>query len=160
MKRFFSSLFLSAFFAVVLFAADVAKPSQKNVYIFGVATSFTDSVAYITELQELEVYVLPNGFLADRSLYSLQFNNYLVAHQGLEGMTCAVFFGKKQSKMVKRYQRVFKRIRQANDVVLHRIATEDFRFEKEDWVEPTVEQQAVTETPDKEKAEKKSKKKR
>ena len=56
-----------------------AKPKKQRVYMFGVAQSFTDSVAVMTDLQGVDAYIMPNGFLADRSLYSLQFNNYLVA---------------------------------------------------------------------------------
>lgn len=143
MKRILFCVCLLVMAGGIVFAANTMKPRLQKVTLFGVATSFTDSVAYITDVQELEVYVMPNGFLADRSLYSLQFNNYLVAHQGREGMTCAIFFGKKRTRIEKRYQRVCKRIRQANDVVLYPLGTEHFRFEKEEWVDPVVTETIV-----------------
>ena len=86
-----------------------SKTRQQTVYIFGMATSFVDSVAYITEVQELNAYVQSNGFLADRSLYTLQLNNYFVGRQGQEHMTCAVFFKKKKASAEKARDKIRKK---------------------------------------------------
>ena len=135
-------LFLSLCLAVLAVAVAVGandKPRKAQVYMFGFAASMTDSVCVMTELQPVEVYLLPNGFLADRALYSLQLNNHLMtAGQMGENLTCAVFFDKNKPKAEKRFQKVNKRYRTSSDLTLKLLGQDEFRFLPEEWVEPEV----------------------
>lgn len=132
-------------------AAQNDKPQKMQVYMFGFAASMTDSVCVMTELQPVEVYLQSNGFLVDRSLYSLQLNNQLVNKKKLsENLTCAVFFDKNKSKAEKRYQKVRKRYRENSDLMLQILGGDEFMFQPEEWVEPeeiieNTEQTAITE---------------
>ena len=127
---------------IVLFAVPAlalgasSKPSKQHVYMFGVAASFVDSLCVMTDLQDVEAYVMPNGFLADRSLYSLQLNNHLVANQNCENLTCVVYFSKKKAKAEKKYQKLRKRYREDESVLLQQLGIDIFRFETEEWLEP------------------------
>lgn len=118
--------------------AGSTKPTRQRVYMFGFAASFTDSVAYMTDLQGVDAYVMPNGFLADRSLYSLQLNNHLVAKKQRENMTCVLFFNKNKAKLEKKYQKVRRKYRENHAVVLQPLGVDEFRFEPEEYIEPVV----------------------
>lgn len=122
--------------ATVSQAAKNDKPQKMQVYMFGFAASMTDSVCMMTELQPVEVYLQANGFLVDRTLYSLQLNNQLVNTMELsENLTCAVFFDKSKSKAEKHYQKVRKRYRDNSELTLKVLGVDDFMFVSEEWVE-------------------------
>ncbi len=117
--------------------AGAAKPECRRVYVFGFAASLTDSVAYITDIQTLDTaYVYKNGFLADRSLYSMQLNNYLLTTLHRDNMTCMVFFDAKRSKLEKKYLKVRKNYRTSHAVVLSPLGSDAFLFRCEEWIEP------------------------
>lgn len=140
MRRSVVLLLVSAFSLVAL-AATVA-PRRQQVYMFGCALSFNDSVVIMTDLQPVVAYMMPNGFLADRSLYSLQLNNYVVGQLQRENMTCAVFFDKKKTRLEKKYQKIRKKYRTGSDFVLQSLGVDAFRFQTEEWVDPIVEETA------------------
>lgn len=135
-RKFFLGILLVGFVAAV-FAA-TTKPTKQRVYMFGAALSFTDSVAVMTDLQAVDAYVMPNGFLADRSLYTLQFNNFLVTNQLREHMTCAVFFDKNKAKAEKKFQKVRKKYRESGHLDLQFVGVDIFRFEPEEWVDSEI----------------------
>ena len=115
--------------------------------MFGFAASHTDSVSVITDLQTVDAYVMTNGFLADRTLYGLQLNNFLLTNKGLQDMTCVVFFDKKKSKAEKKYQKIRKRYRSAPEVILQSLGVDVFRFQTEEWVDETITETLSTDTP-------------
>ncbi len=109
------------------------KGRKQQVYMFGVATSMNDSLTIITDLQTVLANVMPNGFISERSLYSLQLNNYLVGKQHRENMTCAVFFNKSKKKAEKKFQRVKKKFREKHGIVTQPLGKDMFQFEPEEW---------------------------
>ena len=154
MKRILLSLSLLAVMAVAIAAN--SQPRQQKVYMFGVAQSFTDSLAYITDIQEVDAYIMPNGFLSERSLYTLQLNNYLVTYRGREHMTCAVFFNTKKSKAEKKMDKVRKKYRKGFlGTKLIELRIDEFKFKPEEWVAPYVN--GDEEKPKEEKKKKKKK---
>ena len=135
MKRFLLSLSLLTVVAVAM--AGNTQPRHKKVYMFGVGQSFTDSLAYVTEVQEIEAYIMPNGFLSERSLYTLQLNNYLVAKRDREHMTCAVFFNTSKSKADKKLDKIRKKYRKGFlGTRLIELRIDEFQFKPEEWVAP------------------------
>ena len=140
MRRWLMGLLLVGLVAVVYGAT--AKPKKQRVYMFGVAQSFTDSVAVMTDLQGVDAYIMPNGFLADRSLYSLQFNNYLVAKMGQGRLTCAVFFDKNKAKAEKKFEKVRNKYRGMPNLILQSLGVDVFRFEPQEWVESEITETA------------------
>ncbi len=119
--------------------------------MFGIAASFTDSVAYITELQPIEVFVNSSGFLMDRSLYSLQLSNYFVTARQRENMTCAVFFNKNKAKAQKKYDKLRKKYNSKPTLSLETLNVDDFQFKQEEWVEEIITETSSTNTSKKKK---------
>lgn len=155
MKRICFSLYLVVAFSVAVLAAS-GKPKQQPVSMFGVGMSFVDSVVYITEVHPVEAFVMPNGFLADRSLYALQLSNHLSDKMGLNNTTCAVFFSTKPAKAEKKHAKLLKKYNRGfQGMALRLLRQDDFRFVPQEWVETIVE----TQTPNvKDKKEKNGKK--
>jgi len=116
------------------------EPMKRKIYMFGVAASFTDSVAFITDVQSIDsAYVHYNGFLADRTLYAAQLNNFMQVNEKRQNMTCVVFFNKNKSKLEKKYLKVKKKYRHDHGVSLMPLGRDVFQFKREDWVEPMAE---------------------
>lgn len=147
MRRTILAFTLLVVAALTLMAATV-KPRKERVYMFGIARSFTDSVVIMTDLQAVDAYIMPNDFLADRSLYSLQFNNHLVSKQMREHMTCAIFFNKNKAKAEKKYQKIRKSYRERNAVTLQSLGVDEFRFTPEEWVDSEIIETSPTESAD------------
>lgn len=121
-------------------AKSAVKPKPLKVYMFGFAASFVDSVAYMTDLQPIDANVYANGFLDARSLYTLQFNNFLTVNKKRENMTCAVFFNKDKAKAEKRFQKLRRRYRENEAIILTPVGVDEFKFKPEEYVEPVVEE--------------------
>jgi len=116
------------------------KPEKKRVYMFGFAASFTDSLAFQTEIQAVDsVWLLPNGFLVDRALYSLQLQ-YYVEGKGSTNSTATVFFAEKAYKLKKVWEKVRKRYEKADGVSLTIVPQTDFQFRPEQYNEPTIDE--------------------
>ena len=81
------------------------------IYIFGSAISFTDSLVYITDIQILDSAWLDdkNDFLLKRHEYSNQLRSYFTQH-GISSRTCHVEFSTSEKKIVKKYERLRKKL--------------------------------------------------
>ncbi|MBQ8485300.1 MAG: hypothetical protein IJ534_04060 [Bacteroidaceae bacterium] len=121
----------------VLMVFGVAQASAKEpkapkaivVYAVGVATSFNDSVAYLTEMQVLNDATLDRDrYLHRRSGYSFQLRDYLLG-QGKENFTCLVLFNAKKAKLEKELGKVRARFAKDN-ISLIEIKEADFKFTK------------------------------
>ena len=121
--------------AIMTMSGASTKVKKQNMYVFGIAASLTDSVVVLTDVQPIEGFVMPNGFLADRSLYSLQLNNYLLAQQQYNNLTCAIYYDKNRAKAEKKYQKLMRRYRDDHAGVLMFLGTDEFQFKAEEWVE-------------------------
>lgn len=135
--NYLKSLIFLLLLCVACSAQAQKKAEMQKVYVFGFSSSFTDSLAYITDVQVLDsAYIEPNGFLADRVLYSLQLSGYLYEQRGLQNPTTAFFFADKRSKVEKKYLKV-KRLQQKNsNVKLIPLGVDEFRFRPEEYIEP------------------------
>ena len=137
------------------------KPKMQTVYIFGFSASFTDSTAYLTDVMQLDsAYVTQKGFLADRSLYSLQLENYIQEKHNLLHTTNAVFFSVKKKSLDKKYDRVKRMYQSGENLRLNLLHAGDFRFLPQEYIETVIEygdgDEAVEAAPQ-EASEKKSK---
>ena len=128
---------------LVLFSLGVQaekKPKMQTVYIFGFSASFTDSTAYLTDVMQLDsAYVTQKGFLADRSLYSLQLENYIQEKHNLLNTTNAVFFSVKKKSLAKKYDRVKRMYQSGENLGLNLLHAEDFRFLPQEYIETVIE---------------------
>lgn len=108
-----------------------AKVEKKVVYIFGFSASFTDSVAYITDIQRLDsAYIeTKNKFLMDRVVYSDQLQTYLEGIKEMRNSTCVVFFDTKKKNLQAEYNKIKKRYGKDKNVILNTMEDEVFRFQ-------------------------------
>lgn len=105
------------------------KSTTTMVYAVGVATSFNETVAYLTDMQVLNDATLDRkAYLHRRSGYSFQLRDYLVA-QGKQDYTCLILFNVKKAKLEKELNKVRSRFAKDNIQVLE-IKEQDFRFTK------------------------------
>lgn len=112
-----------------------AKPKKCTVYMYGIGASFTDSVAYITEVQPVEpAYIeTSTGFLYDRSLYALQLRNLLEEQYGIKDPTCVVFFSKKKRSMERSREKIKKGYIAGDGFRVMRMPLGAFSFTPEPW---------------------------
>ena len=102
-------------------------------YLFGVATSFADSVTYVTMVAPVDsmVYDLNTKAPLGLDLYTLSFRNFLEA-QGLQGYICSTFVYKTEKEAERRLTAICKRVNKkkrtrlasADGFMYHRIATD------------------------------------
>ena len=151
-KSFFYVLFC---LACLLSQNAEAKIKQQPVYLFGFATSFVDSTAYITDIQYIDsAYVdTKTKFLIGRNLYSVQLQDFLENNEGCKHPVTSIFFGVKKEKMEKKLLAVRRRFE--GDLKLKTIVCP---FRAESYVEREITSSPVIAQPDK-KSSKKSKKK-
>lgn len=132
---------LSILFVLTLCFTAAAKPKSCTVYMFGVGVSFTDSIAYLTEVHPVTpAYIETNtGFLYDRSLYALQLRNLLEENYNLPNTTCVVFFDKSRKKMERKRDKVREGYLSSGAFRVMRMPKELFTFFPEEWEshEPT-----------------------
>lgn len=130
-----------------------AKVERTTVYIFGFSASFTDSVAYITDVQQLDSAYIETkyDFLMDRVVYSDQLQTYLEAVKQMPNSTCTVFFHTKKNKLMEEYNKIRKRYSGDESVMLKELTDGGFKFQSPVY-EPLVK---VTPEPVESKAVKK-----
>ena len=130
-----------------------AKVERTTVYIFGFSASFTDSVAYITDVQQLDSAYIETkyDFLMDRVVYSDQLQTYLEAVKQMPNSTCTVFFHTKKNKLMEEYNKIRKRYGGDESVMLKELTEGGFKFQSPVY-EPPVK---VTPEPVESKATKK-----
>ncbi len=135
-----------------------AKVERTTVYIFGFSASFTDSVAYITDVQQLDSAYIETkyDFLMDRVVYSDQLQTYLEAVKQMPNSTCTVFFHTKKNKLMEEYNKIRKRYSGDESVMLKELTDGGFKFQSPVY-EPPVK---VTPEPVESKATKKEKKRK
>lgn len=82
-----------------------------KIYMFGFASSFNDSIVYLTDIQTVNAYLVNNRtkFLANREDYSYQLRNYLQSN-GLEAFpTCITMFAENEKDATKKYLKLKER---------------------------------------------------
>ncbi|MDR1005198.1 MAG: hypothetical protein LBL97_09410 [Prevotellaceae bacterium] len=110
------------------------KDKQKKeevVYAFAVATSFKDTVVYITEIQVLDSARLDkDGFLEKRTIYPYQLKNYLEFTKHAPDYTCTLSFSTKKEKLVKELTKLKSKLKKEKTNVLTTLSLTDFKFTK------------------------------
>ncbi|MDO4163438.1 MAG: hypothetical protein Q4D56_03490 [Bacteroides sp.] len=103
--------------------------TEKQVYAFGFAASFKDTVAYYTEIQVLDsVQLTALGLLPQRDLYSYQLKNYLEYDLNKADYTCMIFFSESKAKLEQEANKV--KSKYVKDNVLQAIDPSAFKFMK------------------------------
>lgn len=124
-------MFLAAITVVMVCSAFTWGGKGKNVYAFGVATSFSDTVAYCTAIQVLDsVRLDKNHFLPERELYSYQLKNYLEYDLGKQNFTCMIYFSENRNKLEKEQSKVLSRLKKSSTQEIIPLNPDMFKFKK------------------------------
>lgn len=123
-------ILLAVALAFVLCSAFSLKEKEKNVYAFGVAASFNDTIVYYTEIQLLDSVKLDKrGFLPHREMYSYQLKNYLEYELQKPDYVTMIYFSENKNKLQKEATKVKGKYVKGN-LKLQAIAPADFSFTK------------------------------
>ncbi len=132
--KFIRHITLAASLLAVL--AYVPSLAQNRVvpkaYMFGFAASFTDSIVFFTDIQEVDsVWVMPKkNILAGRSNYSYQLRNFCADSLGFKNRTVVVVSSLKRKDVEKKYAKMKKdyTVKHAGKYDVHYIDASEFRF--------------------------------
>lgn len=101
-----------------------------TVYLFGVSQMLTDSIVYMTSINQIDsidldkkTHILPN-----RSEFSLQLKEYLEGQIGQHKQTACVFFATSRKKLNKRYYKIKKRYLDDKDKKIIIVDDRYFKF--------------------------------
>ena len=113
MRRF---VWVAVMLVVTLLAVAKQKPTQYGrgsgkVYLFGVSQQLTDSVVYLTFVNEVDSFDLAKKtkFLPFRSEFSLQLKEYMEGTLHKDHQTTVVFYSASRKKLSKKYYKIKKR---------------------------------------------------
>lgn len=107
----------------------VKEIKEVPVYIWGASISFSDSVVYFTEIQELGAMALENGFLPHRQYYAYELKDYMNFNENMPGRISVIYFDKKRNKLEKQEQKIKKRLVEKEGLTV-RYLGDKFKFVK------------------------------
>lgn len=122
-----------------------------EAYLFSMATSLTDSVAYVSEVIALDNawHNKVNGFLYSRDEYSTQFRNY-IEKQGVSHPMTAVSFALKREKAEKKLLKMKTKL-QKKGYLIKVVPRTEFAFKAVEYVAPESTQNEEQQTNSKQK---------
>ena len=145
--------------ALVVISAQVKSLSAKNIavqnmYMFGFAASFNDSIVHFTDIQKLDSAWIDHKLklMAGRENYSYQLRDYMADKLKMPNRTCVVFYNQDRQKLEKEYlkmRRIYttgkKKVKKKDkgkvktNNEIHDIKPSDFQFRIVDMSEQTYE---------------------
>lgn len=117
--------------ATMAVSATAKDKKAARMYVFGVATSFNDSTAYFTTIQEIDSVTTSGktGMLANKQEYSYQLKNHF-SNKGLTYRTCTTINNKDKKKIQKLYAKTKQKLAKKNKYIIKDIDEREFRFER------------------------------
>lgn len=145
MRKIITLLLISFFCAGFMEAEAQKKPEMCKIYIFGFGASFTDSVACQTNIQQLDdAWIEPkHKFLVDRSLYSMQLQDFMGNYKAYDNAICTVFFSTSLRKLQRTWKKIKKRYEGVNHLRYMIIPEGEFAFKAEEYREITIGDEIV-----------------
>ncbi|MBR1688382.1 MAG: hypothetical protein IJ710_07610 [Prevotella sp.] len=118
--------------ALLMASATSAKRVVVPVYMFGYAASFSDSVVYLTDVQEVDSAWIDGKtrFLLGRDNYSAQLREHFTEKQ-MPNRVCGVIFALKRSDAEKMYLKMTRRytVKAKNKYEVKYLTANDFKFQ-------------------------------
>jgi hypothetical protein len=122
---------LSVLFFVLLLSSAFTLKDKGQVYIAGVAASFSDSIVYFTDIQTVDSVVLDNhGFLPGRARLSSQLKTYLEDKESLPNRVCLVYFSENRDKLEKQIKKIKEKYIKSKKSYIRELSSESFKFSK------------------------------
>ena len=108
-----------------------AKKGNGQVYLFGFAASFSDTIVYFTDIQSVQNVELQKKtkFLPARSSYSSQLKTYVDDKHLLDNSTCAVFFAPTRAKLEKKYLKMRRKYTNDKNLTVKFLGADAFTFQ-------------------------------
>ena len=103
----------------------------KTIYVFGVATSFNDSTAYVTVIQQLDsvTTVGKTDILANKQEYSYQLREFMDG-KGVQHATCVTVNAKSRKEAEKSLNSMKQRLADKNKLIVKQIPAEEFVYQR------------------------------
>ena len=123
--------------AVIMTALLPTQANAKSIvlpkaYIFGFVANFTDSIIYVTDIQEGDSvwFDKKSKFLLNRNIYTSQLRNYFTNTLNKPNRTCIVMFGMDRKKAEKKYAKLMKNYtgKHAGRYAIKHLDDSDFHF--------------------------------
>ena len=113
-----------ALFAITLLGlttAQARKTVAPNMYMFGFAASFNDTIVHFTDVQQLDSVWIEskNKFILGREAYSWQLRDYLANKCQMPERTCIVVYSDNRKKIEKKLQKMKRLYTQSKDGLKH-----------------------------------------
>ena len=100
------------------------------VYVFGVSQMLTDSMVYVTNINQVDSLDLEHktGFLPFRSEFSLQLKEYMEGQLHQQNQTACIYYSKSRKQLAKKFYKIKKRFLDNSYTRLVVIDDAHFRF--------------------------------
>ena len=124
----------AAIMAALAFVPSLAQNNRvvPKAYMFGFVASFTDSIVFFTDIQEVDsVWLMPRKkMLAGKSNYSYQLRNFCADSLGFKNRTVVVESALTRKEIEKKYAKMKKNytVKRAGQYDVHYIDASEFRF--------------------------------
>lgn len=115
------------FFGTMAAQKTEATPKTKSALLIGYATSFKDSVVYLTTAQSLPVADIKNGAEA-RAPYTLQWTSYMNARADVQHPVCVLFQVEKEKEAGKQLARLKRRATKEGFKRIVEVQPDEFSF--------------------------------
>lgn len=120
--------------AVVLLCSTSAfskgKDKDKGMYLFGVSTSLTDSIVYVTDVQRFDkIGMTEFDFSKTISRYSIQLQNFVSVMMSTKFQTGFTFYDSNKKKIEKEKKKVVNKFEKKGKMVIVTVPLEDFKYE-------------------------------
>lgn len=132
--KYYRYILMTLLFCVAI-GAEAKRIQTPHMYIFGFAASFTDSVVYMTEIQDVQGawYDTKSKFLLGRDNYSLQLKDHFKEKLQMPDRVCMVFFAKSMKKAEKKYLKLRKKYlsdkKRTSSYEVRYVTSQEFKFE-------------------------------
>lgn len=123
------AIIMVMFVATVEFAFARNGKENKTLFVFGVATSFNDSTAYFTQIQELDSVALAGktGMLVNKQEYSYQLRDFM-GSKGNAHATCVTVNAESRKAIEKIYSSMRQRLARKDGLFVKDIPAEEFKY--------------------------------
>ena len=134
----FIRLTLMALLMTVATASHAKRVLEPHVYMFGFSGSFTDSLIYMTDIQDVQLVWMDSKtkFLIGRDYYSEQLKTFLSEQKQQPNRVCVVFFAKSKKKVEKQFLKLRKKYltnkKNTSSYDVRYITQQEFTFEPVD----------------------------
>ena len=106
MKHYLYTLLAAALiFAGISENASAKRVVAPQMYMFGFAASFSDTIVYFSDIQTIDSAWIDSrsNFLQSRDVYAAQFWDFLTANKQMRHRTCVVFYNKNRAQLEKKF---------------------------------------------------------